>query len=96
MYLHVDGQLGPAVTAIRNSIFRRELPLALEAIRYGDKKFFSVHPKLNNSQIIVYFNSINPYFNSIENWGTFLDYDINSSVYPCPYLCDTTIYQYYN
>jgi len=92
VYLHVDGQLGPTVTAIRNAVFRRELPLALEAIRYGDKKFFSVHPNLNNSQIIVYFNSINPYFNSIENWGTFSDYDITSRAYPYPYRSDTPIY----
>ena len=74
VYLHVDGQLGPAVTAVRNAIFRRELPLALEAIRYGDKKFFSTHPELNTAQIIVHFSSMNPYFNKIENWGTFSRY----------------------
>lgn len=77
-YLHVDGQLQSA-TAIRNAIFRRELPLALEAIRYGDKDFFSVHPELNNVPIIVYFYSANPYFNRIENWGTFSTYDITRS-----------------
>lgn len=79
VYLYVDGKFGPAVSAIRNAIFRRELPLALEAIRYGDKKFFTAHPELNNAPIIVYFNSINPYFNRIENWGTFSDYDITKS-----------------
>ena len=42
VYLNMDGQLGPVVTAIRNTVFRRELPLALEAIRYGDKIFFNV------------------------------------------------------
>ena len=41
-YLHVDGNLGPAATTIRNAIFRRELPLALEAIRYGDKFFLAL------------------------------------------------------
>lgn len=76
VYLYVDGKFGPSVTAVRNAIFRRELPLALEAIRYGDKSFFSAHPKLDTTPIIVYFNSINPYFNKIENWGTFSDYDI--------------------
>lgn len=79
VYLYVDGQFGSNKTAIRNLIFRRELPLALESIRYGDKNFFSVHPELDNAQIVVYFNSIIPYFNRIENWGTFSDYDISNS-----------------
>lgn len=83
VYLYVDGQFGLNNTAIRNLIFRRELPLALEAIRYGDKTFFSVHPKLDNSQIVVYFNSNIPYFNTIENWGTFSDYDISKSSKRC-------------
>lgn len=77
VHLYVDGQLGSAVTNIRNNIFRRELPLALQAIRYGDEKFFSAHPELNNAPIIIYFNSINPYFNKVENWGTFSCYDIS-------------------
>lgn len=77
VYLYVDGEFSPKVTAIRNYIFRRELPLALEAIRYGDKEFFTAHPELNDAPIIVYFMSTNPQFNRIENWGTFSDYDIN-------------------
>lgn len=79
VYLYVDGQFAPGVSAIRNYVFRRELPLALEAIRYGDRKFFSAHPELVGSPIIVYFMSTNPQFNTIENWGTFSDYDISSS-----------------
>lgn len=77
--LYVDGHLGPTVTAIRNAVFIRELPLALQAIRYGDDKFFSVYPELDDAPILVNFNSINPYFNRIENWGTFSDYNINKS-----------------
>ncbi|KZL90371.1 staygreen family protein [Clostridium magnum] len=73
VYLHVDG---PGAIAIRNYIFRRELPLALEAIRYGDREFFSAHPELNYAPIIVYFISTNSEFNRVENWGTFSDYDI--------------------
>ncbi len=79
VYLYIDGQFGLGVTAIRNHIFRRELPLALEAIRYGDKKFFSAHPELNDAPIIVHFMSTNPQFNRIESWGTFLHYYISSS-----------------
>ena len=78
VYLYVDGQLGPANATIRNKIFRRELPLALEAIRYGDNKFFSIHPELNYVPIIVYFISTIPELNRIENWGTFSEYEISS------------------
>lgn len=38
VYVYV-GQFGPVITGIRDMIFRRELPLALEAIRYGDSEF---------------------------------------------------------
>ncbi|HAQ42113.1 MAG TPA: hypothetical protein DCM73_15585 [Clostridiales bacterium] len=30
----------PAFTAIRDTVFRKELPLALESIQYGDNEFF--------------------------------------------------------
>ena len=75
VYLQVDGT-SDQQTAIRNLIFRRELPLALEAIRYGDNVFFTSHKALDNVPIIVYFKSANPYYNKIENWGTFSNYDI--------------------
>ncbi len=76
VYLYVDGQYSPTEAAMRNYIFRRELPIALEAIRYGDREFFSMYTELDYSPIIVYFMSTNTEFNRIENWGTFSDYDI--------------------
>lgn len=79
VYLHVDGQSSSGETAIRNYVFRRELPLALEAIRYGDKEFFAAHPELDSSTIIVFFMSTNPEYNKIENWGTFAAYNITST-----------------
>jgi hypothetical protein len=76
IYLHVDGESGGVeTTAVRDRIFRKELPLALEAIRYGDRNFFYAHPVLNNAPIIVYFLSRFPQYSSVENWGTFSDYD---------------------
>lgn len=74
VYVYVDGQQGPSLTAIRNTIFRRELPLALEAIMYGDRKLFIVHPELNYAPIYIYFDSTNPYYNRFEYWGTPKDY----------------------
>jgi len=74
IYVYVDGQFGPVLTGIRNAIFRRELPLALEAIMYGDRKFFDAHPELNDAQIWVHFDSTDPNYNRYENWGTPNDY----------------------
>lgn len=74
VYVYVDGQFGPGISAVRNAIFRRELPLALEAIRYGDNRFFVEHPDLDNAQIWIYFDSINPNYNRFEYWGTPQDY----------------------
>ena len=41
VHIDVDGQSTPDRIAMRNAIFRRELSLALEAIRYGDRRFFA-------------------------------------------------------
>ena len=49
VYLDVDGQFTQTVAAKRNDIFRRELPLAIQAIRYGDSRLFHSYPALNNS-----------------------------------------------
>lgn len=76
VYLYVSGDYGSEIAAVRNFIFRRELPLALKAIKYGDKDFFNTHSELNLAQIIVYFSSTENQYNKIENWGTFSDYSI--------------------
>jgi len=73
VYVYV-GNFGPIMTPIRNTIFRRELPLALEAIVYGDSKFFNAHPQLNNAPIWIYFDSTDPTYNKFEYWGTPSDY----------------------
>ncbi|MGM9973016.1 MAG: staygreen family protein [Clostridiaceae bacterium] len=80
VYLYIDGQsASPANSAIRNNIFIRELPMALKAIRYGDDKFFSMNSILNRAPIFIFFMSSIPWFNRIENWGTFSDYEVASS-----------------
>lgn len=74
VYVYVDGQFGPVVSAVRNEIFRRELPLVLEAIRYGDRMFFMAHPELGNAPVWIHFDSANPVYNRFENRGTPNDY----------------------
>jgi len=73
-YVYVDGRFGPMTSAIRDAVFRRELPLALEAIRYGDNEFFLAHPELDNAPIWVHFDSSYAYYNKVEKWGTPEDY----------------------
>ena len=62
-------------TAMRRyEVFRRELPLALTAIRYGDRFIFDVYPALDNGLIIVNFISTYPQLNTQEIFGTFSSY----------------------
>jgi hypothetical protein len=70
----VDGKGGPAVSSIRNNVFIRELPLALEGIIYGDKELLKLYPSLSNSPIFVQFNSRFPQFNRVEYWGLVENY----------------------
>ncbi|EQB90406.1 hypothetical protein J2Z44_003172 [Clostridium punense] len=74
VYLLVDGKFNETTAAIRDTIFRRELPLALQAIRYGDQKFFNANKELDTVPIIVFFSSSIAKYNKVENWGTFSDY----------------------
>lgn len=70
----VDGRYGRRASAIRNEVFRRELPLAIEAIRYGDRRFFTTHKELDQAPIRVYFESEFPEYQRYENWGMPLNY----------------------
>ena len=73
VYLYLDGQFDSETAAIREEIFRRELPLALEAIRYGDRELFEAYPDLDNASIWVDFASSNSDY-SLEYWGYMKDY----------------------
>ena len=74
-YVHVDGKTEQE-TAIRNTFFRRELPLALKAMRYGDSHIFNYYPELINAPIFVHFQSQFTEYSSIENFKTFADYPV--------------------
>ena len=70
----VDNEKNPVMSAIRNDIFVKELPLALEAIVYGDRELLKSNPYLYKAPIYVKFNSVYPMFNRLELWGTLSDY----------------------
>ncbi|MCF8012070.1 MAG: staygreen family protein [Clostridiales bacterium] len=68
-YVYV-GEFGFEKSKKRYSIFKRELPLTLAAIRSGDKKFFSVHPHLDKCSIYIYFASLYPELQGYQYYGT--------------------------
>ncbi|KAA0546278.1 hypothetical protein FZW96_16360 [Bacillus sp. BGMRC 2118] len=74
VYVSVDGKSGPEMAATRNEVFRRELPLALQAIVYGDKGLYQNYPSLEYAPIWIHFDSSLPQLNTFEYWGTPLDY----------------------
>jgi hypothetical protein len=76
VHCHVsDGfTLGPA--RLRLAIFKRELPLVLEALRFGDRHFFAAHPGLDEASIFVHFHAKEPRYDRVEAWGAPADYRI--------------------
>lgn len=76
-YAYISGgEFNLKESAIRYSIFKKELPLALTAIICGDKTFFKAHPYLSKSPIFINFHSIYPAFNKVEYLGKVKDYFI--------------------
>ena len=55
VFCHISGGLVFGSAGMREAIFRREMPLVLEAIRNGDLKFFEKNPELDKASIILHF-----------------------------------------
>lgn len=77
--LHVYCQVsrGLGTRGFREAIFRRELPLVLEAIRYGDGNFFDQSPQFDDSDVMIHFCAKKPENDCIENWGPIMKYKID-------------------
>jgi len=74
VYCHVSGGLVCGTAKWRSDIFHLELPLVMEAIRYGDRNFFETNPNLDQVSVSVYFRSHKSKYNQVENWGIMADY----------------------
>ena len=74
VHCHVSGGIVAGTAAFRDTIFRRELPLVLEAFRYGDRALFQAHPELDQADIQVHFHSNRARYDKVESWGTPADY----------------------
>jgi len=77
IYCHVGGGLVFGSVGMREAIFRREMPLVLEAIRYGDKQFFEKNPKFDKAPIIVHYQRSGEDY-MIERFGAPSDYDLKT------------------
>jgi hypothetical protein len=76
VFCHVSGGVVLGTTAMRDEIFRRELPLVLEALRFGDGALFEARPELDGAPLWVHFESTVPRYHQTERWGTPADYRI--------------------
>lgn len=77
LYIHINGNFSKKSATIRNGLFRRELPLILEAIRYGDRLFFETHKELDYAPIFIHFDSKHKEFKKLEYWGMLIYYKKN-------------------
>jgi hypothetical protein len=74
VHCHVSGGLVFGAAGWRYAIFRRELPLVLEAFRYGDRALFAAHPELDGAPIRIHFHARQRRFRRVERWGTPANY----------------------
>ena len=74
VYLHISGGLTFGRAGWRGAIFRRELPLVLESIRYGDRDLFTTYPDLDTASISVHFQSSDSRHYKTEHWGVLSNY----------------------
>lgn len=72
----VDGDDIPDNSSIRNNIFYKEMPTALQALRQADRFLFEKN-NLDYTPVYIHFISINPEYNKLYNFGTIGTYKIN-------------------
>ena len=63
----------------RDEVFRRELPLAITAIVYGDNLFLENNKELYDASVIIKFNCQIKEYDVLEKWGKIKDYKYNES-----------------
>ncbi|MGD8996474.1 MAG: staygreen family protein [Anaerolineae bacterium] len=74
VHCHVSGGLTVGSAKMRLAIFRHELPLVLEAFRYGDRHLFDAHPHLDQAAVLVHFRARQRRYDTVERWGPPADY----------------------
>jgi hypothetical protein len=78
VHCHVSGGLVVGSARWRDAIFQRELPLVLEAFRFGDRRLFETQPELDQAPIRVHFHATQPRYNRVESWGVPAEFAFHS------------------
>ena len=84
VHLHVSGGFVFGSGTLRAAIFRRELPLALEAICHGDREFLGRNPRFDGAAVWVRFNARQERLRCVEAWGRPADYRLAVGSAPAP------------
>jgi hypothetical protein len=79
LYCHVSGGLAFGPAGWRYRIFQHELPLVLEAFRFGDAALYHAHPALDHAPIWVHFRARQRRYQRTERWGIPADYQPHSA-----------------
>jgi hypothetical protein len=74
VFCHVSGGLVLGPAGWRYAIFQHELPLVLEAFRYGDAALYAVQPALDGAPVWVHFHARQRRYRRLERWGTQVEY----------------------
>jgi magnesium dechelatase len=74
VHCHLSGGLILGTASWRYQIFQRELPLAFEAFRYGDRHLFIAHPEIDQALVKVKFHATRSADQREEQWGNLREY----------------------
>lgn len=76
----IDGEgISPDNAELRDNIFKREMPLALQAIYHADQQLFTTNPELKNTPVFIRFLSTQANYNKLYNFGTIGEYNTLNS-----------------
>ncbi len=73
-YVIIDGEGVVGNADIRNTIFLKEMPTALQALRQADRFLFEKYPFLDNTPVYIHFISQSSIFNKTYQFGVIGDY----------------------
>lgn len=76
VYCHVSGGFVFGTASLRESIFRREMSLVLEAIRQGDRELIDGNSRLDQAEVLVHFRKSKNDTCKIEEWGPLRKYKL--------------------
>jgi magnesium dechelatase len=74
IHCHVSGGFVFGTAKMRLGIFKHHLPMAIEAICYGDRDFLENSEKLLDAPLIVHFHAKQTELDTIEPWGSIHDF----------------------